>query len=49
VAEPRGEGGDAGDPDAEEYKAPWHFKVMVAALVIYLAWRAFQIIERIVT
>jgi hypothetical protein len=46
VAEPTGEGGEA---DGEDYKAPWHFKLMVVALVIYLAWRAFQIIERIVT
>jgi hypothetical protein len=33
----------------EEYKAPWHFKVMVAALVVYLGWRAYEIIERLVT
>lgn len=23
-------------------KAPWHFKLMVAALVIYLGWRLIQ-------
>jgi hypothetical protein len=41
------------DPPAstadEEYRAPWHFKVMVIALVVYLGWRAYQIIERLVT
>jgi hypothetical protein len=28
----------AGSGDAEE-KAPWHFKVMVVALVVYLVYR----------
>jgi hypothetical protein len=23
-------------------KAPWHFKLLVLALVVYLGWRAFQ-------
>jgi hypothetical protein len=27
-----------GDGDADE-KAPWHFKVMVVALVVYLVYR----------
>ncbi len=27
-----------GDADADE-KAPWHFKVMVVALVVYLVYR----------
>ena len=40
----------AGEAEAEEdYKAPWHFKLRVVALVVYLGWRAFQIIERLVT
>ena len=30
--------GDAG----EEEKAPWHFKLLVVALVIYLGYRFFE-------
>ena len=37
------------DGDDEKYKAPWHFKLMVGALVVYLGWRAYEIIERLVT
>ncbi len=33
--------GDGDDSD-ERLKTPWHFKVLVVALIIYLAWRAFQ-------
>ena len=29
--------GEGGDPD--DAKAPWHFKVLMAMLVIYLVWR----------
>jgi hypothetical protein len=48
VAEPaEPAAGEAGGDD--EYKAPWHFKLMVVALVVYLGWRAYQIIERLVT
>jgi hypothetical protein len=25
--------------DADDEKAPWHFKLMVVALVVYLVWR----------
>ena len=28
----------------EKAKVPWHFKVMVVALVIYLGWRFVQLI-----
>jgi hypothetical protein len=28
------------DPAVEE-KAPWHFKLMVVALVVYLVWRFY--------
>ncbi len=28
--------------DAEPPGAPWHFKLLVAATVIYLAWRLLQ-------
>ncbi|MGH9244183.1 MAG: hypothetical protein ACRD29_07680 [Acidimicrobiales bacterium] len=34
--------------DEEEYRAPWHFKLMVVALVVYLGWRAWQLVERFV-
>ena len=27
---------------ASEYKAPWHFKLMLLALVVYLGFRAWQ-------
>jgi hypothetical protein len=30
-------------------KTPWHFKLLVAAVVIYLAWRTIQIIGWVVT
>ncbi len=35
------------DPDEEEEsrgKAPWHFWVLVAALVLYLGWRLVQVV-----
>ena len=28
---------------ADEEKAPWHFKLMVVALVAYLGWRVVEI------
>ena len=31
-----------GDEEADRPTAPWHFKVMLLALVIYLVWRAVQ-------
>lgn len=31
-----------GDGDADA-RAPWHFKLLVVALVIYLTWRFIQI------
>jgi hypothetical protein len=30
------------DTDVQE-KAPWHFKLMVVALVVYLVWRFYEI------
>ena len=27
----------------EGEKAPWHFKLLVAAVVVYLVWRAVQL------
>lgn len=31
-----------GETEGEAPKAPWHFKVMIACLVIYLGWRVIQ-------
>jgi hypothetical protein len=28
---------------AEEEKAPWHFKLLVVALVAYLGWRVIEL------
>jgi hypothetical protein len=28
--------------DATDEKAPWHFKLLVVALVVYLGWRFFE-------
>jgi hypothetical protein len=29
-------------------KAPWHFKLLVVAVVLYLGWRAVQLVEWVV-
>ena len=31
--------------EAEDYKAPWHFKLMVVLAVLYLSWRFVQLIS----
>jgi hypothetical protein len=28
----------------EDAKAPWHFKLLVAAVVLYLVWRVVQLV-----
>jgi hypothetical protein len=33
----------AGTAEAEAEKVPWHFKLMVVALVVYLVWRFVQL------
>ena len=44
-----GEAGEAGEgADAELPSAPWHFKLMLVALAVYLAWRGVQGIEWLV-
>jgi hypothetical protein len=30
------------DEDEEQLKAPWHFKLLLVALVLYLGYRAYQ-------
>ena len=41
-------GGSAGSEVAEDYKAPWHFKLMIVLAVVYLTWRFIQLITWIV-
>ena len=31
-----------------DQKAPWHFKLLVVAVVLYLGWRAVQLVEWVV-
>jgi hypothetical protein len=33
---------------ADEPRAPWHFKLLVVALCVYLGWRVVQVIGWIV-
>ena len=33
---------------AEDLQAPWHFKVLVTAVIAYLGWRAVQGVEWLV-
>jgi hypothetical protein len=34
--------------DGGSQRAPWHFKLLVAAVVLYLGWRAVQLVEWVV-
>jgi len=43
TSDPPDEGAVGGAAD-EDYKAPWHFKVMVALAVVYLTWRFVQVV-----
>ena len=47
--EPEAEVGSDADPEAagddDTMALPWHFKALVAAVVLYLGWRAVQGIE----
>jgi hypothetical protein len=31
--------------ETSEYRAPWHFKVMILLAAIYLGWRLVQMIQ----
>ena len=42
-----GESVDTPPADAGTDRAPWHFKLLVASVVIYLGWRAAQLIGQI--
>jgi hypothetical protein len=35
--------GEGGGTAEERKKAPWHFKLLLAAVVVYLTWRFIQI------
>ena len=41
--------GGAGGAEGDEYRAPWHFKLLIVATVVYLGWRLFQLVEAIVS
>jgi hypothetical protein len=30
--------------DGEEVRAPWHFKILMVALAVYLAWRVVDLV-----
>jgi hypothetical protein len=34
--------------EASEYRAPWHFKLMVVLAVVYLSWRFIQLVSWVV-
>jgi hypothetical protein len=44
VAEPA-----ATDAAEAQVKAPWHFKLLLVAVVVYLTWRIVQMISWVVT
>lgn len=37
-------GADLREMAGEDAKAPWHFKLMVAALCLYLGWRVVDLV-----
>ena len=41
--------GDSEVDDEDDAKVPWHFKLMIVALVIYLGWRFIQLAINIFT
>jgi hypothetical protein len=43
VEEPHVHDDDAHDDDAHDEKTPWHFKLLVVTLAVYLSWRFWQI------
>jgi PHP family Zn ribbon phosphoesterase len=38
---------DAGDEQRSDEKAPWHFKLMVVAVTVYLGWRLVELIQQV--
>lgn len=50
VGEPtRLTGADLRELAGEDAKAPWHFKLMVLALALYLGWRIVDLVIKVVT
>jgi hypothetical protein len=47
VGDPQVDAGRGGDVASE--RAPWHFWVLLAAVVVYLVWRFIQLIAWAVT
>lgn len=37
-----------GEQEGDDPKAPWHFKLMIVALAIYLGWRGVQGVEWVI-
>jgi hypothetical protein len=33
------------DADTKPQKVPWHFKLLVVAITLYLTWRVVQLIQ----
>lgn len=36
-------GADADDPDGDDASAPWHFKLLMVLLALYLGWRVVDL------
>jgi hypothetical protein len=49
VDEPAIAAGAEGERDAKSERTPWHFKLMIVALVVYLGWRFVEIGIKIFT
>lgn len=47
-AEAAGPTPEAGDVEEDDETTPWHFKLLVLALVLYLGYRAYQLIDWLV-
>ena len=44
VAVEEAEGAAVEGSGEEEYRAPWHFRLMVVATVVYVGWRIVQLV-----
>lgn len=49
VAGQRLTGADLRELAGKEARAPWHFKLMVVALALYLTWRIVDLVIKVVT
>ena len=34
--------------DDDDVKTPWHFKLLVVAIIVYLGWRAVQMVSWVI-